>query len=189
MISAGDMAFDDSMGAAMQEQSAKLLMTGLAGLDARIQFMRFAIGTQAISDDFVDFHLAKGLFDKLFAVQKSTLDWQVKTLGLSNLQMRVLMNMTFILLEPAARSGVVKVSAVEDGAEMLMEVEATGSPGILKEDVIEGVAGREPAGGWDGKSIHPYFTRLLASEIGHTLDYRKIEGGVALSSRGPRKAA
>jgi hypothetical protein len=179
------LVFDDDMGLAMRAEGEKLLKEGIAGIEAKIQFMRFAVGAQALSDAQCDPHMAKMLFDKLFSIQKSKLDWRVDTWSVSNRQMRVLMNMTLVMLDPAAKSGVVRVNAREEGDSLVLEVEAVGQPGELKKEVQASLAGIEPERGW-GSAIQPLFLTMIADEIGFRIDTMPVEGGVRMTARGPK---
>lgn len=183
------LAFDDDMGVSMRSEGEKLIKEGVQGIEAKIQFMRFAIGSQALTDDLADVNFSKTLFDKIFSIHKARLDWRVDPIAISNRQIRLLMNMTLIMMEAAARSGVVTVSARREGASLHLEVKAAGSPGELKKEVLEGLAGRQPEGGWGRGGIQPLFTRLIAEEIGFLLQVRSGEAGPVLFARGPAISA
>lgn len=185
MITGAEVAFDRSMGPAVQAEGEKLVKESLAGLDAKIQFMRFAVGASALSDGWADVHTVKSLYDKLFSIQKSKLDWALKTNYVTNRQMRVLMNMTLIMLDPVAKAGVVKVSASEDGDTLILEVESLGQPGELKLEVTAALARQEPERGW-GAGIQPLFTSIIAEEIGMKLEHMSVPGGVVMTARGPK---
>ena len=58
------LAFDDDMGMSMRAEGEKLIKEGVQGIEAKIQFMRFAVGSQALTDDLADIHAAKLLFDR-----------------------------------------------------------------------------------------------------------------------------
>jgi histidine phosphotransferase ChpT len=180
-----ELLFDDSMGPAMKAEGEKSLRNGIATLEAKLRFMRFALGSQALNDGLANLHDAKDLFTKLFAVNSRTeLEWRVEGVTLTNRQLRVLMNMTLIMMEPAAR-GVCRVLAREEGKELVLDVEAIGQFSNLKQEVQDALAGDEPGGGWGGGAIQPYFTRVLAEEIGFSLTARTPQGAAGLTARGP----
>ncbi|HVY90865.1 MAG TPA: histidine phosphotransferase family protein [Hyphomonadaceae bacterium] len=180
-----ELLFDDSMGPAMKAEGEKSLRNGIATLEAKLRFMRFAVGSQALNDGLANLHDARDLFTKLFAVNSRTeLDWRVEGVTITNRQLRVLMNMTLIMMEPAAR-GVCRVAAREEGAELVLDVEAIGQFSNLKQEVQDALAGKEPGGGWGGGAIQPYFTRILAEEIGYSLTPRTPQGAAGLMARGP----
>jgi histidine phosphotransferase ChpT len=180
-----EMLFDDSMGAAMKAEGEKTLRHAIATLEAKLRFLRFAIGSQAINDSQANTNEMRDLFQKLFALNsKVELEWRMDTHRISNKQMRVLMNMTLMMIDPAHK-GVCRVMAREEGDQLVLDVEAVGPLSNLKEEVQDALAGREPTGGWGGGAVQPYFTRLLAEEIGFTLEARTPPGAAGLISRGP----
>ena len=127
---------------------------------------------------------ARDLFEKLFAVNSRTeLEWRMDTHRISNRQLRVLMNMTLMMVEPAAR-GVCRVTSRQEGDDLVLDVEAVGQFSNLKQEVQDALAGKEPTGGWGGGAIQPYFTRVLAEEIGMTLTARSPQGAAGLQAKG-----
>jgi histidine phosphotransferase ChpT len=185
LMQACEMLFDDSMGPAMKAEGEKTLRQAIATLEAKLRFLRYAVGSQAINDGQTNTNEARDLFQKLFAQNsKVELDWRMDTHRISNKQMRVLMNMTLMMIDPATK-GVCRVTSKEDGDELVLDVEAVGPFSNLKSEVQDALAGKEPQGGWGGGAVQPYFTRLLAEEIGMTLTARTPEKAAGLQARGP----
>lgn len=187
LINGAALAFDDDMGGVMRAEGEKLLKESLIGMEAKIQYMRFALGTQTQSDSWADVGAAKALFEKLFAIQKASLTWAVSTQHLTNRQMCVLMNMTLISLDPVARNGSVTVTAREEGEDIVLSVEAVGSPGEFKPEVHAVLSGSEPERGW-GSGVQTLFAQTIAADAGMTLNVRVLAGGAALDARGPKMA-
>jgi histidine phosphotransferase ChpT len=179
-----ELLFDDSMGPAMKAEGEKALRTAIATLDAKLKFLRFAIGSQQLNDEQANINEARDLFQKLFAQNSRTeLEWRMDTHRISNRQLRVLMNMTLMMVEPAAR-GVCRVTARQEGNDLVLDVEAVGQFSNLKQEVQDALAGKEPTGGWGGGAIQPYFTRVLAEEIGMKLTARTPQGAAGLQAKG-----
>lgn len=191
MLQSMELLFDDSMGPAMKAEGEKALRTGLATLEAKLRFTRFALGSQIVSinDNLSSVSEAKDLFVKLFATNSRTeLVWQVETQRITNRQIRLLMNMALIMIEPAARGKCV-VSAREQGDRLVLDVEALGQFSKLKEEVLDALSGKEPGGGWGGGAVQPYFTSVLAQEAGFSLEPRIVPQAAGLSAIGPLTAA
>lgn len=187
MLQSMELLFDDSMGPAMKAEGEKALRTGLATLEAKLRFTRFALGSQIVSinDNLSSVSEAKDLFVKLFATNSRTeLVWQVETQRITNRQIRLLMNMALIMIEPAARGKCV-VSAREQGDRLVLDVEALGQFSKLKEEVLDALSGKEPGGGWGGGAVQPYFTSVLAQEAGFSLEPRIVPQAAGLSAVGP----
>jgi histidine phosphotransferase ChpT len=179
-----ELLFDDSMGPAMRAEGEKALRTAVATLDAKLKFLRFAIGSQQLNDEQANMNEARDLFQKLFATNSRTqLEWRMDTHRVSNRQLRVLMNMTLMMVEPAAR-GVCRVTARQEGDDLILDVEAVGQFSNLKQEVQDALSGKEPTGGWGGGAIQPYFTRVLAEEIGMKLTARTPQGAAGLQAKG-----
>lgn len=187
MLQSMELLFDESMGPAMKAEGEKALRTGLATLEAKLRFTRFALGSQIVSinDNLSSVSEAKDLFVKLFATNSRTeLVWQVETQRITNRQIRLLMNMALIMIEPAARGKCV-VSAREQGDKLVLDVEALGQFSKLKEEVLDALSGKEPGGGWGGGAVQPYFTSVLAQEAGFSLEPRIVPQAAGLSAIGP----
>ena len=179
-----ELLFDDSMGPAMKAEGEKALRTAIATLDAKLKFLRFAIGSQQLNDEQANMNEARDLFQKLFATNSRTqLEWRMDTHRISNRQLRVLMNMTLMMVEPAAR-GVCRVTSRQEGDDLVLDVEAVGQFSNLKQEVQDALTGKEPTGGWGGGAIQPYFTRVLAEEIGMRLTARTPQGAAGLQAKG-----
>ena len=187
MLQSMELLFDDSMGPAMKAEGEKALRTGLATLEAKLRFTRFALGSQIVSiyDNLTSISEAKDLFVKLFATNSRTeLVWEVETQRITNRQIRLLMNMTLIMIDPAAR-GKCLVTAREDGDKLVLDVEALGQFSKLKEEVLDALSGKEPGGGWGGGAVQPYFTSVLAQEAGFSLEPRIVPQAAGLTAIGP----
>lgn len=186
MLQSMELLFDDSLGPAMKAEGEKALRTGLATLEAKLRFTRFAHGSQIVSinDNLCSVGEAKDLFVKLFATNSRTeLVWQVETQRITNRQMRLLMNMALIMIDPAAR-GKCLVTAREDGDKLVLDVEALGQFSKLKEEVLDALSGKEPGGGWGGGAIQPFFTRVLAEEAAFSLEARSVPQAAGLTAIG-----
>ena len=184
LLQSCELLFDDSMGPAMKAEGEKSLRAGLSTLEAKLRYMRYALGSQALNDNLCNIGEAKDLFEKLFATNSRTkLDWQVETNRISNRQMRLLMNITLIMIDPAAR-GTCKVSAKEQGDKLVFDVEALGQFSNFKSEVLDALKGNEPGGGWGGGAVQPYFTSVLAKESNFTLEPRIVSQAAALVAVG-----
>jgi hypothetical protein len=175
----------------MKAEGEKALRTGLATLEAKLRFTRFALGSQIVSinDNLTSISEAKDLFVKLFATNSRTeLVWEVETQRITNRQIRLLMNMTLIMIDPAAR-GKCRVMAREEGDKLVLDVEALGQFSKLKEEVLDALSGKEPGGGWGGGAVQPYFTSVLAQEAGFSLEPRIVPQAAGLAAIGPLTSA
>jgi histidine phosphotransferase ChpT len=185
LLQSVELLFDESMGPGMKAEGEKSLRAGLATLEAKLRYLRFALGSQAINDNLCSVSEAKDLVVKLFAQNSRTeLDWRVETQRITNRQMRLLMNMILIMIDPAAR-GACRVSGREDGNRLVLDVEALGQFSNFKQEVLDALSGKEPGGGWGGGAVQPFFTKVLAEETGFTLEPRIVPQAAGLTAIGP----
>ncbi len=185
LLQSVELLFDESMGPGMKAEGEKSLRAGLATLEAKLRYLRFALGSQAINDNLCSVSETKDLVVKLFAQNSRTeLDWRVETQRITNRQMRLLMNMILIMIDPAAR-GTCRVSAREDGNRLVLDVEALGQFSNFKQEVLDALSGKEPGGGWGGGAVQPFFTKVLAEETGFTLEPRIVPQAAGLTAIGP----
>ncbi|MEZ5936936.1 MAG: histidine phosphotransferase family protein [Hyphomonadaceae bacterium] len=180
-----DLAFDDSMGGAMQAEGQKLLMEGVAKLNAKVQFMRLAVGSQILSEGQANPSEGQQKLAMLMAVGKGKLEWAVDA-PLSNLQLRLLLNMALLMLEPVDKGGLLSVSAREIGDTVRFDVRSSGGSPNLRPEILQALSGQEPERGWSGGGIQPYYTRLLAEEAGFQLAPSKEDAVIVLTAAGPK---
>jgi histidine phosphotransferase ChpT len=177
-------AFEEEMGLSMKAEGERMIRDGVQRIAAKIQFMRYALGSQEINDNQTDLHRAKQLFEVLFDAYNQKLDWRMETQKVSNRQMRLLMNMTMMAMESAGKEGVVTVRAHETDGDLVLEVSYIGRSDF-RLDVREALQGKTPEQGWGGGAVQPLFSKLMAEQIGMSLETQPHQGGGALVAKGP----
>jgi histidine phosphotransferase ChpT len=177
-------AFEDDMGLSMKAEGERMIKEGVNRMAAKIQFLRYALGSQEINDNQTDLHRARQLFEVLFDAYNQKMDWRMETQKVSNRQMRLMMNMALMAMEPAGKDGTLTILAREVDDALEMTVSYLGKSDF-RTDVREALQGRTPEQGWGGGAVQPYFARILADQLGATLETRPNEGGGALVSRSP----
>ncbi|RYZ13723.1 MAG: hypothetical protein EON61_06265 [Alphaproteobacteria bacterium] len=74
--------------------------------------------------------------------------------------------------------------AMKAGDKLVFDVEARGQFSNFKSEVLDALRGNEPGGGWGGGAVQPYFTSVLAQEMGFTLEPRIVPQAAALVAIG-----
>lgn len=163
-------AFEDGMGAEMKARGEQLVMESIEELKAKVEFFRFALGSQGLSAGAADVAGIRSTLSVMLARQKSSLDWRIHADAIENRQMRVLMNMAVVLFDPVTKGGVLRVSCQAAGEPVRLVAEAVGGAAALKAETVDALEGRVPENGWSGKNVQPYFARLIAEETGLVLE-------------------
>ena len=160
---------DDPQGSEMREQAEALLRTGSENAAARLEFLRYAFGSMGLSDGTADIHEAKRITQRFVETHKPSLTWDVEVEDFSFAHARLLMNLVLVALDCLPRGGEIyaKVRNAPDG--MLMAVSARGARAQLRSDARTALAGETPEDGWSAQTVQPYFTRLVAANLGSSV--------------------
>jgi hypothetical protein len=149
-------------------EGEKSLRTGLATLEAKLRYMRYALGSQALNDNLCNIGEAKDLFVKLFATNSRTeLDWQVETHRITQPSDAHAHEHDPDHDRPRrprhlpchGKGGGRQARVRRRGPGPVLE---TSSPKVL-----DALSGKEPGGGWGGGAVQPFFTSVLARKRLH----------------------
>lgn len=185
LMNGADVAFDESMGASLRAEGVKLVHEGIQKMNAKVQFMRMAVGSQLLMDGPANTTDAEQRLLMLAETGKQRLEWSVPV-DLSNHQIRILLNMALIGLETLGKGGVLSVAARPDGERVSMSVRATGGKAPLKPEILDGIEGREPERGWTGGAAQAYYLCLIAEEADFSLQAGRQDDVTTLTASGPR---
>lgn len=150
----------------MQEQAEALLKKGLADAASKLEFLRYAFGSQGLNSGMADVHQAKSITEKFVSTHKPSIEWDIETAHFGYSQVRLMMNMVLIAVDCVPWGGVITVKIRDDGSSMSIIVDAKGSRTQLKPVTVNGLAGTPPEDGWCGKSVQPVFAQMMARELG-----------------------
>jgi len=154
---------DDDGASDMHDDALDLIRVSARQASAKLEFARLAFGAGTSAPGQVASHELKRLVDGMFSSAKADIVWRVSAPSLSKAASRLLLNLVLLGIESAPRGGEVLVEAasasrirvyVQGDRARLLPVTA---------DALEGVA---PADGFDGRSVQPYYTGLIARELG-----------------------
>ena len=150
----------------MQEQAEALLKKGLSDAAAKLEFLRYAFGSQGLNSGMADVHQAKSITEKFVSTYKPSIEWDIETAHFGYSQVRLMMNMVLIAVDCVPWGGVLTVKIRDDGGSMAITVDAMGTRTQLKSVTTNGLAGTAPEEGWCGKSVQPVFAQMMAKELG-----------------------
>lgn len=166
---------DDENAADMREQALDLIRTGANQAHAKLEFVRLAFGAGGSRPGTIDMGEMHKLASAMFAGAKAELVWKTKDGGLSKPAARVLLNLIWMAFDNVPRGGSVTVEANGDDRSARLRVVAAGPRARIDPAYIEALAGRAGEDGYDGRSIQPYYTGLVARENGGRVEARVEE--------------
>jgi histidine phosphotransferase ChpT len=153
---------DDEGAADMRDEAMELIRGSAAQAASKLEFARLAFGAGTSAPGQVASRELKRLVDGVFGAAKAEIIWRVSAPSLSKPASRLLLNMVVLGVESAPRGGEI---VVEAASAARMRVHAQGDRARLLPITANALEGIEPEDGFDGRSIQPYYTGLIAREL------------------------
>ena len=175
---------DDPTAQDMREDAMKLIEASAKKLVALLAFTRVAFGGSSTAESFDVRELEKltaGIYDHV----RPTLDWSVSLQSVSKPCARALLNLAQIGASALPTGGVARVTASQQGEDILMSVEASGPRARLRPEVIGGLKGEPLGEGLSGHWVQAYYLHALLKAVGGGVDHHVAEEKVTLRARCP----
>jgi histidine phosphotransferase ChpT len=178
---------DDPSAQDMREDAMNLIEASAKKLVALLAFTRVAFGGSSTAESFDTRELEKltiGIYDHV----RPNLDWAVSLPSVSKPCARALLNLAQIAASALPTGGIARVSAAQQGDDILMSVEATGPRARLRAEVIRGLKGEPLGEGLSGHWVQAYYLHAILADVGGHLDHYVTEEKVVLRARCPASA-
>ncbi len=170
---------EDDSAADMREEALKLLHLSAGQASAKLEFARIAFGAGTSAPGMVETRELKRLVMGAFSSARSEIIWQVTASHLSKAASRLLLNMVILGVEAALRGGEVHIEAPSAAR---MRVCARGGMTKLLPTVTTALNGEPMENGYDGRSIQPFYTGLIARSLGGRTEAHVLDDGVEFTS-------
>lgn len=152
----------------MRKQAEALLKKGLNDAAAKLEFLRYAFGSQGLNSGVADIHQAKSITEGFVATHKPSIEWDIDTSHFAYSHVRVMMNIVLLALDCLPWGGVISAQIRNENGTLSIIVDAKGKRTQLKEEITSGLKGDAPEDGWSGRSVQPVFAQMMAKELGST---------------------
>jgi len=182
---------DDEGAEDMRDDAIALLRTGAGQIRAKLEYARVCFGAAGSRGGDMAISEIKALAGPMFDDARPELSWKTEAGEISKTAARVLLNLVWLAVETLPRGGVVTIEAAAsaDGGARLRVV-ATGPRLRLDEGYIAAFKGDAPEGGFDGRSVQPYFAGLIARESGGRAEAGMTDDRIELAAlTGPSRPA
>ncbi|GGE45191.1 histidine phosphotransferase [Marinicauda pacifica] len=173
---------DDERAEDMRDDAIELLRTGANQARAKLEFCRLAFGAGGSKPAVIDMSEIRRLADEMFKDSRPDLVWKTEATGLEKPAARVLMNLIWLAVDALPRGGTVTIEAVAGEGGARLSLVSEGKKVRLEDAYIKAMAGERPEDGFDGRSVQPYYTGLIAREHGGRADVRVEEERAVLSA-------
>ncbi|MDQ7018459.1 MAG: histidine phosphotransferase family protein [Robiginitomaculum sp.] len=166
---------EDDSAADMRDEALKLLHQSAGQASAKLEFARIAFGAGTSAPGMVETRELERLVVGAFTSARSEIVWRVTASHLSKTASRLLLNMVILGIEAALRGGEVYIEAASAAR---MRVCVRGGMSKLLPTVSTALEGKAMENGYDGRSIQPFYTGLIARSLGGRTEARVLEDGV-----------
>jgi histidine phosphotransferase ChpT len=180
---------NEPVDAELKTSAHAILIEGVAKLDARLQFLRYAFGSVGVGTGTADIHAARKISEAYVKTFRPSLEWDLDVANFTFGHARLLMNMIIMGKDSLPRGGVVNVRTRDDNGSMMIALTCKGDRAKLKDDLVSSANGVEPGSGWSADTVQPYFTRMLCEGLGGSFSVRLGESVVMIVASGVRLEA
>lgn len=174
--------FDDDNNLDMRDDAMELIKLSAGQASAKLQFLRLAFGAGGSAPGIIACDELKKLSLGVFDGGKVEIDWDVAADGLDKPAARILLNLVMLGMQVIPRGGKMHVQANKDEAESNITLVCTGPKARLDPTIVKTLAGSAPEDGFDGRSIQPFYTGMIARENKGKVTASIVDDTVTLSA-------
>ena len=158
--------FDDDDNLDMRDDAMELIKLSAGQASAKLQFLRLAFGAGGSAPGIIGTEELKTLTMGVYGDGKAAIDWQVETDGLDKPAARILLNLVMLAAMAVPRGGDIVITAESGSAATEVKLVCTGMKARLDGKVVRTLAGGAPEDGFDGRSVQPFYTGMIARDAG-----------------------
>lgn len=156
---------DDPDNPDMHEDAISLIKLSSRQASGKLQFLRLAFGAGGSAPGVMGLEMLKGLVDGLYEDGKVEILWNSNVESVSKSIARLLLNMTMVAVQAIPRGGQLNIHIEENNGVTKLTHQAVGPKARLAETVSLTLSGKAPGDGFDGRSIQPFYTGMIAREL------------------------
>jgi histidine phosphotransferase ChpT len=176
MVNTGLEVLSDQSNTDMHEDAIDLIRTSSRQANAKLNFLRDAFGAAGSSPGVIPLDDVKKKTEAMYQDGKATFVWNLSSDGLPKGQSRLLMNLAMLAVNTIPRGG--DITITETGQGENMQLKCVGRRANLDPKVETALSGKAPEDGFDGRTIQPFYTGMIARELQSTIDVAADEDSV-----------
>ncbi|RKQ69057.1 histidine phosphotransferase ChpT [Litorimonas taeanensis] len=163
MVNTGLEVLDDKSNVEMHEDAIELIRTSSRQANAKLNFLRDAFGAAGSSAGIIPLADTIKKIEDMYKDGKANFIWEMTRDELPKGQARLLMNLVMLAVNAIPRGGDIVIS--ESGENKRIRLKSTGRRAKLDPNIAAALAGKAPEGGFDGRTIQPFYAGMIAREI------------------------
>lgn len=161
----------------------ELIKKSIKTASARLQFCRIAFGAAGSAGAQIDLGDAETVARGFLEDDKTKLIWNLPRQLLAKNRVKLLLNMLVIAGQIIPRGGSITVEPVGSGDALGFKVKSAGINAKIPQAVPDLLAGGSHGGSVDAHAIQPYYTGLLARNVGLKLILAPDGDAIALTAQ------
>lgn len=154
----------DESNADMHADALELVKTSAGQASTKLQYLRLAFGASGSAPGIIATEELKRLVDDMFGSEKTAIIWDEGLDGLEKSQARLLLNLVMLAVQAIPRGGELRIRLAEVDGATVLSLLSEGPKARLDVSVVDTLAGKAPEDGFDGRSIQPFYTGMMARE-------------------------
>ena len=168
----------------MREDAMSLIAGSARKLADMLSFCRVAFGASASAETF-DVRDLEKLARDVFGHMRAELGWTVTPLAVNKPAARALLNLAQMAGQALPTGGTAKLTAVEEGGNLVIAIECSGPRARLRPEVLAGLRGEPLGEGLHGHWVQAYYTHLLITDAGGRVFAETSEDRVVFAAAAP----
>ncbi|MDO8288597.1 MAG: histidine phosphotransferase family protein [Parvibaculum sp.] len=172
----------------MRVHAMELITKSAAQASAKLQFARLAFGAAGSAGAELDLADARAVAEGLMKSEKASLVWTAPHATIGKDYVKLALNMLLIGIAAVPRGGEVALTIEGEPKTPTIKVRSTGQAARVPDETQAFLGGRASDRFLDARAAQPYFTGLVARELGLTIA-AAMDGDVFEIKAGPAAAA
>ncbi len=164
----------------MHDDAIDLVKNSSRQANAKLNYLRDAFGAAGSAPGIIPASDIKAKTENMYADGKASFNWQLKSNGLDKARARLLLNLIMLAVGAIPRGGEITISDEDDGGSLILK--ATGRRARLDPNIEKALLGKAPEDGFDGRTIQPFYTGMIARELQGNITTRVIEESVTFTA-------
>ena len=178
---------DEEKDPEMRSFALDLVKKSATMASAKLQFCRLAFGAAGSAGASIDTGDAESVTRGLLGNDKVKLDWRAPRILMPKNKVKLILNLCLIAAGTIPRGGTMTVDVEGTADEARILIHCKGSYSRVAAGIAPLLNGEPESGIIDAHAIQPYFTGLVAREIGMVVTILSDENGIRIEAE-PRAA-
>jgi len=156
----------------MRVHAMNLITQSAQQASAKLQFARLAFGAAGSAGAELDLGDARDVAQGLMKSEKATLVWETPHATIGKDYVKLALNMLLIGIAAIPRGGVVTLAIEGDLKAPTLRVRSSGQAARVPDETRTFLGGRATGQFLDARAAQPYFTGLVARDLGLAIEAR-----------------